>query len=158
MSENKCSPNLRGKSKRFLVNTFKEVDLFGKPVTLLIDGQESITSIPGAIVSIFLIIVLLGYSSYQVNLVYLQDNDVSSTVNYGFFPSSYYVHLNERSIKFAFGVANYDSYEAKDDPEFVEWQVLYKVKTNDSSETKELELKKCTDAEYEDFYPSFIGD
>ena len=72
-------------------------------------------------------VLLLGYSFYQIGLVIDRDNDVYQSINYGYFPENFSLNMSDIQMKFAFGMAHYKDYEPRDDEDFVEWEVLYRV-------------------------------
>ena len=61
-------------------------------------------------------------------------------------------------MRFAFGVAHYQTYEVKDDPEYVQWEVVYKTKNGTEDQVRQLGARKCDKGDFKDFYPSFSGD
>jgi len=48
-----------------LRSKFKEVDLYGEQVSLTYKGEQSFKTMPGAIVSVIVIIVILAFSIYR---------------------------------------------------------------------------------------------
>ena len=58
---------------------FNELDFFGTPVTLHVEkDQTTIKSLPGALVSLILAILLAGYALNQGIDVFLRDYDVQN--------------------------------------------------------------------------------
>jgi hypothetical protein len=48
-----------------LRSKFKEVDLYGEKVSLTYKGEQSFKTMPGAIVSVIVILVILAFSIYR---------------------------------------------------------------------------------------------
>ena len=48
-----------------VVNRLKDQDQFGIPVTLNFNGSDSIKSLPGAIISLIIYVLLLAYAILQ---------------------------------------------------------------------------------------------
>ncbi len=64
------------------------------------------------------------------------------------------LNLTEIGFKIAFGVVDFKTWEVKDDPNFVRWTVKMREGYNfNTIKNIFLSFHKCTDADYEEFYP-----
>lgn len=51
------------KSKKIdLLSKIRSIDIFGKPVTLNIDGHNSVNSLWGSLVTVFILVIWFAYS------------------------------------------------------------------------------------------------
>ena len=65
------------------------------------------------------------------------------------------MNLSETSsFKFAISIENYlGRKQMKNSPEFVKWIVRLYTEKNGVASAQELNVHKCTDADYDQFYP-----
>ena len=64
-----------------LVSKFKEIDLYGHSVSLTYKGEQNYKTIPGAIMSLIVILTILAFSTYKsIVFVTKQDPNVSKQV------------------------------------------------------------------------------
>ena len=82
-----------------------DFDQFGRRVQFNFDGLETISSMPGCIVSSFIIMLLLAYASYTLSVVITHANPLITSVTVpDFYDSSLKLSFSDIGFKVAFCV------------------------------------------------------
>ena len=106
-------------------------------------------------VTILLFLTWLVYSIQRFQIFYFRSNpnvNVSSQMNY--FDRSYEVDYKDIGFKLAFSVNDFATGVALDDPNFVRWTVSISTWLNQKRiDNVYLSFHKCTDDDYNSFYP-----
>ena len=111
-------------TKRCLWQTFEEFDQFGQSVKFNYNGKETIKSLPGSVVSIFLYFVLLAFIVQRLQQLITYNNPViSQALLTNIYDASHQFDLTENGFKIAFGVNNFRTAAPLDDPNIVSWYV-----------------------------------
>ena len=70
-----------------------------------------------------------------------------------FFDDKEVVNFNKTNFKLAFSVEQYsDDKLPRDDPDYVMWDVRFKIKKGNLTTLIPLRIHKCTDKDYDSFY------
>jgi len=80
-SSSRLKKELKKRKKRWwrgekVGSKFKEIDLYGHQVSLTYKGEQKYNTIPGAIVSVIVILTILAFSSYKC-IVFITKQDPS---------------------------------------------------------------------------------
>ena len=106
--------------------------------------------------SIFIIVLLYGITKL-IDLESKNNPNVSFFIKEGHFNQGKQINLTERDFRIAFAVEGYYTEDLKYDPRFVKW--IFKMHNVQDGVTtyQDLSHHKCTDADYEQFYPTNDG-
>lgn len=131
------------------------MDRFATPVKLNVNGSTEISSWPGSILSILLFLLLAAYTYQRFMKLILRENpDIQIATISNFYDKDYTVNLSEIGFKLAFGVNDYKDGKPYDDPNYVKWTVRLNDYENQRSVNKQnIKFHKCTEADYDSFYP-----
>ena len=77
-SNSQIKRDMKKRKKRWwkgekVASKFKEIDLYGEQVSLTYKGEQSYKTLPGAIVSIFVFLIMLAFSSYRILVFVTRD-------------------------------------------------------------------------------------
>jgi hypothetical protein len=132
-----------------LESSLENCDAFGTPITLNFNGEETIRTKTGSIVSIILGLIFLAYAIKRGQEYIQQDGPLVNqweVANY--FGVKEELNLTEIGFKIAFGVVDFKTWEVRDDPNFVRWIVKMREGHNFLlTGNKFLNFHKCTDAD-----------
>jgi hypothetical protein len=136
-----------------LTARFKELDQFGHEFKMNLRGDSSINSVYGAFISVILLFVLLYYSAIRLEVLQAKRDTIRSAI-------TVQDHINEEisfdfkknDFQLAFAVENYQDRSAKDDPDYVEWQVSVKETIGGIETARSLSWHPCTKEDYASFY------
>ena len=96
--------------------------MFGQPVEVNADGNTTIKSYPGAIVSFFLTTILMLYVINQSKILFFRlDTNIIEDKDPNGFSNTYNYSMTENKMLFAFGVESTIDNDPKDNPEYIEW-------------------------------------
>ena len=110
--------------KNYFQEKFLNLDRFSAPVQLNVNGQDKISSYPGTILTICLLIVLTIYGVQKFRQwVLISDPQINISTFTNEFDYQHVVNLTEQGVKFAFGVQQYGTNIPIDDPNYVQWEV-----------------------------------
>ena len=119
------------------------------------NGRSEISSIPGTIVTMMLFFVLVSYAFKKGQIFLFKENPTIQEATFSnYYDKNYQVNLKDLGFKIAFGVNDYKTGEPYDDPNYVKWVVRMNDYVNQRSIKKiDVKFHKCTEADYESFYP-----
>lgn len=123
-------------------------------------GHNQIKSVPGAIVSLFLGIVLLAFAGQRLTELINHSNPIISVARVqDAHDASFKYNLSNHGFKIAFGVNDFRTFESLDDPGYVDWIVKLTVGLNQKQlYSTFLTFHKCTEEDYNDFYEPRASD
>ena len=103
---------------------------------------------------IFIIVFLYAVTKF-IDLEAKNNPNVSFFVKEGHFDGEE-INLTERGFRIAYAVEGlYPPQALKDDPAYVKWIFRVRTKTDGApTVSKQISHHKCTDADYEQFYPT----
>ena len=95
--------------------------MFGHEVGFNLDGNRTITTIPGLLLTTVLITTIVLYGTIRLMALLNRANPlVTKSELEGYFDSSEVVHFDDIGFKVAFAVEQYDETRSgKDDPNYV---------------------------------------
>ena len=117
----------------------RSYDMFGIPIALNAAGEETINSMPGAIVSLCIMVLMAAYAISQGLLVLERDSDIKNALVQ--IENNEYYNFAENNMMVAFEMKNTASGEFLTNTSFVTWRAY---QGNYSDETT-VELDWCTD-------------
>lgn len=102
-----------------------------------------------------LTIFVLTFTSLKTfNLIQRKGPLITTAEVPGYYDSSFKFNMHDNNFRIAFGIRDFFTKEAKDDPEYVRWHLRVTTKLNQQKHVyKDLTTKKCTEEDYELFYP-----
>ena len=141
-------------------NKLLNLDRFSSPIQLNINGRTTISSWPGVFTTLILILILVFYALQKGQIMLYKENpDIYVATFENFFEPSYEFKLEENGFKIAFGVNDYRTGQPYDDPNFVTWTVRLNEYVNQRSVSKKnVAFHKCTEQDYDSFYPPSEND
>lgn len=94
--------------------------MFGVPVKFNYGGKSQIKSIPGAMLSIILLLVIGAFAFQRFQELIYHSNPVISVARVvDAFDASHKVNMTENGFRMAFGVNNFKDNAPLDDPAYV---------------------------------------
>ena len=112
------------------------------------------TTIPGGVATLALIIVTMAYAALKmIELNTGQNPTINDSKIDGYFETSETVNFNEINWKMAFSIENMQSRMAIDDPRYVKWIVRLYEKKGEVLSERRLPFHKCTTEDYAQFHP-----
>ena len=100
-------------------------DQFGQPIeNFNIKGKTKMNTLPGLLMSVLVLLMFTAYSLTKLTHLFNRHNPlIAQTELQNFYSSENVVKLEEINFNIAWGVEGYLDRVAKDDEEFVEWEV-----------------------------------
>lgn len=134
--------------------------MFGKPVSLNLEGAESVNTNLGSCISLLLVITLVAYAGTRFTFLIEKRNPNISVVSLNNYYDSDDKFNFDMGFNIAFGVEEYNSRESKDNPFFVSWSPrMYYFDGDGNTNFTTLTHHRCTDEDFDKkFYkvdPSF---
>ena len=104
----------------YLIEGLEHIDLFGVPIQLNFNGRDLIHTWPGFLMSILIHILFITYASKKgMNLIFRYNPVITEWTQKNYFDSNSKLDLKKINFKIAFGVIDYNTYEVKNNPDFV---------------------------------------
>lgn len=98
----------------------KSFDLFGSPVTLNVDGEDTVNSLPGLTLTVAVLIVLFIYFKHQVTILVSRKNpNITENLLTDAFDTDFNTTFSALDFKIAFAVEDYNTYANKVDPSYM---------------------------------------
>lgn len=66
----------RSKVARKIGNTFKEIDIYGQAINISYRGEEKYKTMPGALMSVWVIAILMAYTVYKCYILFNRINPI----------------------------------------------------------------------------------
>lgn len=96
------------------------MDMFGSSVNFNVAGKQKITTTPGVIMTIAMMILMIAYFSNQFQVFFYKRRPmITQTAISQFYDSKFNVNLKEIDFKVAWAVESYVNGSALDDPNYV---------------------------------------
>lgn len=144
-----------GKRKHVgLLSRIRGIDMFGKPVLLNINGEETVNTLWGSFMTVCCLVVLAAYIGIRFNILWSKANPniIVRTMN-NFFDHTQEFYF-ENNLQIAFGVVNFQSRKPLHDPNYVNWRAIFWEKGDDGIDRPtELKYHRCTEADFNSFFP-----
>ena len=149
---------LNSKSKwAWLTNgqVFRYMDAFGQKLpTFNIKGSDRVDTIVGGFFSIILYMVIFMYSTLKLSHLISKHGPNISSYEKEDAMANVALNLNKRNSRFAFTIESYHSpYNQKSDPRYVKYLFRLYGKREGKLYQRVLPYHKCTEEEYNEFYP-----
>ena len=143
------------KPKWHINNYLQDMDIFGKEVPgFNIKGMHHLGTAMGGLVTAILLTISLIYAMIKtLHLVNAANPVMSALTIPGYYSSMDRFYLNEAKFRMAFSVEGYLDGENKNDPRYVKWFTRIIARKNGEEYEKLLPHYKCTEKDYQQFYP-----
>lgn len=119
------------------------------------EGRKYIKTFPGALISISIAMIVLGFTMQKLFIVFSHANPVISfSFKENSFDAQDAIDLRATGFKMAFGVGDFYKGGSLDDPNHVRWEVklIMGLKQKQLNSTS-IPYHKCTQEDYDSFYP-----
>lgn len=134
------------------------LDRFAHVPSLNFKGRTKISTVPGLIVTVLLTSILFWYSVKKfIDLVTRANPTVNELEIQRYFNDDDTLDLNEIGFKIAFGISDYHTSRNLVDPDYLQFKVSMKEKSNGIRTFEELKVHKCTDHDFDQFYKPDFG-
>ena len=133
----------------------KKLDLFGTPYPIFnIDGSSTLTTNTGGVFSILIFYVVFVFGVVKFAQMFSRDNPSVNT----YFEKEVYTiedkfNMVDEEFMVAFSLEDYNTGEAKTDPNYVKMYALYSDMVEGKRKSYEIPLHPCDDSDWELFYP-----
>jgi hypothetical protein len=106
-----------------VVNKLASLDLYGTPVTLNVNGQSSVKSIPGFIMTWFTLSIIKFYVFRKIDVMRAREGyTISSNPAINAFGPTQTVSFHDFNFKMAWAVEDHNApYTGLDDPTYVKY-------------------------------------
>ena len=152
----KTGPNSNIGSSRFkILNTIKSMDIFGRPMPgFNIKGTKQVHSLLGSVCTLMIFITVLMYASAKFVQLHVRHNpNISTYEEAKFYSKDDPMNLNQVNFRFAISFEGYHDSESKFDSQFVRWMFRHYYSENGVIKEKFLKHHRCTEEDYNQFYP-----
>jgi hypothetical protein len=106
------------------------------------------------VVTALILLLTLSYSTLKaIHLAKRSNPLINESKNPSFFDISETLNLYDINFRLAFSFRNYNTKELIDDPKYVKWIVRKRGIRNGDKFEELLPYHKCTDADFDKFYP-----
>ena len=123
--------------------------------TFILKGRDKVQTRTGGVATIVITIIALMYAALKFSHLTDKHNPMMSS----YFKEDYYksedlINLSERRVRLAFTIEDHlDPKKQKSDPKYVKWLVRQSGQRNGEKFQRILPYHKCTDEDYNEFYP-----
>jgi len=133
----------------------KNFDLFPSPIpSFNIKGKTTVQTFAGGTLSLIIYVVTLLFAALKLmHLCSKHNPSINTNVQKDHFKPDDIFDAKERRFMLAVTLADYYTNEVKDDPRYVKWFANYAEHDKGKKKERELPMHRCTDADYEKFYP-----
>ena len=134
---------------------FKKIDAFGSPLpSFNFKGNEKVTTIVGGFCTLILYSTIFMYGTLKFSNLFTKPSPIINSYYAENEMAGVAFNLNERNYRVAFTVESfYAPIQQKSDPRYVKYLVRMYGQRNGQSFQRVLPYHKCTEEEFDEFYP-----
>jgi hypothetical protein len=74
LKKGNTSANVQSKTSRSVLETLKQIDIYGQAINLSYRGEQKFKTVPGALTSIWVIVILIAYIVYKSYILFNRIN------------------------------------------------------------------------------------